>query len=401
MLKSINDTAHSNVRSEDAANYPVGKRMIGRIHLSEDVVAKARFSEGQRLDVEIETKKSEGGLIEIVDISVRRSATGPKLQWHRGRWLVQVSNRCSTPFPSTPMVAVVVRPGVIQLGMGRAANDNLTLEPKVSAKTARIKTRLTPTMLESLSVDPGWERRLAMLAGNDNVRTTSAGDQCYTAGFIIDLALRAANRIEFDLDVCSMQNNGRYDQSVEVTERSWGSTPQQFRRDECVVKHVPSKRYFTNDRPYGSLARVWDGDFIWLNPPYSLRAWATFLEYAHIQVDNGDAGIILALVPCDNNGPHNRHLYGEHAYRIEITRQIPFFKREKCDRDGNVKASNIIDVIRGNQFVVFGKGPKVKTFLSRFLRELKKIDYITEQHEARYISMFGLDGGRGSRKSAA
>ena len=50
---------------------------------------------------------------------------------------------------------------------------------------------------------------------------------------------------------------------------------------------------------------------------------------------------------------------------------------------------------------MFGKGSKVKTFLRRFLKELRAIDYISEQHEARYRVMFELNTNRRSRKMAA
>lgn len=273
------------------------------------------------------------------------------------------------------------------------ANNNRLKEavkncPEVDLNTASL---MPPEFLESLSIDPGWRKRKTMLATQTAVRTTTAGDQCYTARFIIDRVLSAADRKEFDLDVCSMQADGRYDLTIpKITKRSWGTVPKDLRRDKDVIRPVPAKKYFTNDRPFGSLGRTWKGEFVWLNPPYSLRSWATFLECAHHQVDKGHAEIVIALVPCDNTGPHNRHMYSEHAYHIEITRQIPFFKREKRDKKNKLIARNVIDIIKGNQFVVFGKGPKVQKFLRKFLMELRAIDYISEQHLVRYEELFGL-----------
>ena len=147
----------------------------------------------------------------------------------------------------------------------------------------------------------------------------------------------------------------------------------------------------TNDAHYGSLARDWIGDFIWCNPPYSLRSWATFLEKADHEVDVGHAGIVVALVPRDDADEHAKYLFGKHAYRIEITRNIPFFKRQKktVKKGGIVRTfHDIIDIIRGNQFVVFGKGSKTKVFLNRFVDELFSMGYITENHHRHYTEVF-------------
>lgn len=335
-------------------------------------------------------------------IELEASPSGVVIASHGNSLLVQKTNLFAKKTPSMMMTVLEVENGRLLLSPMVPSNDNRLKEvvencPEVSLNTTSL---MPPEFLESLSIDPGWPARKKMLGTQTAVRTTTAGDQCYTARFIIDLVLRAADREEFDIDVCSMQPNGQYQEDIpKITKMSWGSVPEQFRAKEHVVRPVPANSYFTNDRPYGSLGRIWTGDLIWLNPPYSLRSWATFLECAHYQVDKGHAGIVTALVPCDNTGPHNRHMYSEHAYRIEITKQIPFFKKEKRNKKNKIVARNVIDIIKGNQFVVFGKGPKVKKFLRKFLRELCAIDYISEQHLVRYEELFGLREKRTATRS--
>ena len=403
MTTSINDFAREHISSSTIANYQVKGGMSLHGYITDDLAKKCRLAEGVTVSVRpIPGVKVGSGNAKVTGVTIVASKKGVTLVRRNGRLFFQASNVLPEIFGSTPVVIVNASKGRLTFVPLPHANQNAALCGDLKSEVEKAVFIPQKPALESLTIDPGWERRSAMLAGNDNVRTTSAGDQCYTARFIIDAVLRAAGRDEFDIDACSMQDDGRYDKAVKkITRRSWGSTPMQFRKDECVVGHVPAKMYLTNDRPYGSLVCTLEGEFIWINPPYSLRAWVTFLEYANLQVEKGNAGIVVVLVPCDNTGPHNRHFYGEHAYRIEITRQIPFFKREKRNKEGKVIARNIIDTIKGNQFVVFGKGPKVKTFLRRFLKELRAMDYISEQHESRYRMMFELNTNRRSQKMAA
>lgn len=244
--------------------------------------------------------------------------------------------------------------------------------------------------LISISSDSGWWKRREFLAGNDNGRqTTPAGDQCYTPRFILDLVLQADCVRAFDLDVCSMSPDGEYlpgnidPESIEVL--GWGSTPERFREKALVLGGVPATRYMTNEGAFGSLSREWRGELIWCNPPYSLRLWATFLEKAHQEVESGRAGIVVALVPADNTGQHVKYMFAPHAYRFELTAQLPFFKK-RVERKDNVVKENVIDVIRGNQFVVLGKGERVQAFLRRFIDALLEAGYIAPQQAERYRS---------------
>lgn len=374
-------------------SFKVRKGTITHVRLSLAAAAAAGIKAGTRVSVR-PVEISGPNNVTKFGIEIVTSKFGIKVGKHGNGLLIQKSGLFHNSFPSVPAIMSCAKEGRIVVIPTFPANENRKTRPVCKAEPARIAAGAiwTPDFLGSLSIDPGWKRRRDMLAGiKADVRTTPAGDQCYTAGFIPRLVLKAANRTAFDIDVCSMQQDGRYDIGVRrVSKRTWGSTPEQFRKDRHVVAHVPAKRHFTNDRPFGSLARRWDGKFIWLNPPYSLRAWATFLEYAHLQVEQGNAETIVALVPRDDMGPHNRHFYSEHAYRIEITRDIPFFKREKRNKEGKIIARNVIDVIQGTQFVVFGKGKETKQFLENFLHELRSIDYISEQHLARYMTLFGL-----------
>jgi len=419
--------AHKLQSGTSIACYATRSGFSCHVKLPVALARKLDFGLDSRVKVECKEDATAGG-VRTLRFTIREDRNGVALGKSGAKLLAQVSNLLPAAMPTTEVRVIRKRRGYILVEVAMlapVANDNAAPKKvrrgRKSAKDVQIPATLSD--LTSLTMDPGAARRLRMLAGNDNVRTTSAGDQCYTARFIIDAVLRAAERSVFCIDVCSMRTDGRYDLEPPVSRRlrrmakaqrrggkeraeekdksCWGSTPKVLRDPAKVIGHVPAKRYFTNDRSFGALTQPWLGNVIWLNPPYSLRAWTTFLEYAHREVEEGRAGIVVALVPCDNSGAHNRHFYGEHAYRIELARQIPFFKREKRDKSGKtVVAENVIDVIRGNQFVVFGKGEKVRRFLRRFLDELLAIDYITEQHRRRYHVLFDLDEGEREHRAA-
>lgn len=273
-------------------------------------------------------------------------------------------------------------------GRGRPPRHPEALPRPKAAEPERF--RVIPEYLRSLQARPGAGRRQEFLAGERVVRNTASGDECYTARYFAEMALRAAGRQSFCLDVCSMNPKGKY---LKVSPGKvicdWQRTPEQFRDPAMVLGPIPAERYFTNDAPYGSLARDWRGDTIWLNPPYALRAWATFLEKADYEVAMGHAGLVIALVPMDNSGEHIETMMTPHAHRIELVQQVPFFKPHKQEKSG-VVIRNLIEPIRGNQVVVFGKKASVRPFLRRYLPALLLAGYITEQQCKHYFRQFRL-----------
>lgn len=381
--------------------YLSGKGTVSHLTLSAQLIAKAGLKAKNLVSVRLVKIVAPNGSHQLA-VEIERDPTGVIISSRRSGILLQKINLFPKKTPSMMMTVLEAKKGRLVLLPLIPSNDNRlnAVVDHCPVLTFKVSASLPPEFLDSLSIDQGWPARKRMLGAHSTARKTPAGDQCYTAWFILERVLKAANRKEFDIDVCSMQANGRYDLTIpKITDYSWGSVPEQFRNDKQVLQAVPAKRYFTNDRPYGSLGRDWKGDLIWLNPPYTNRAWATFLECAHHQVDKGHAGIVVALVPCDNTGAHGRHLYSQHAYQIEIIKNIPFFKKEKINKKEKTCKYDIIDVIKGNQFVVFGKGPKVQKFLRKFLRELLSIDYISEQHLVRYEELFGLREKRTAKRN--
>ncbi|ARJ67593.1 hypothetical protein WV31_19000 [Magnetospirillum sp. ME-1] len=234
------------------------------------------------------------------------------------------------------------------------------------------------------------EKRLKFLAANLNMQqqmaTTSAGDQCFTARFFIDLVLRATRREKFDIDCCSMQSDGRYDLGLAPAIVAAATVPSPLNPQEQVpvVGAVPAKRHMTkNDSAFGSLLLPWFGEYIWLNPPYTNRLWAVFLEKAQREIESGRAGTIIALVPMDTYGSHIRHMYGPDAYRIELSAKVPFFMPRRVRPNGAIDR-NVVETIKGNSLVVFGKGAKTRDFLLRLLDELLAFGFITEEQAARH-----------------
>ena len=253
---------------------------------------------------------------------------------------------------------------------------------------------------ESLQGAAG-KKRLAFLAANDNEQqampTTSAGDQCYTALFFVQAILRAAGRTEFDTDFCSMRSDGRYDQALSrkvVAAATW-KLPNNPAVRVQVIGPIPAKRYMTKEETkFGSLLRPWIVEAGWLNPPYSNRLWAVFLEKAAKEVAAGRAGIIVALVPMDTYGVHIRHMYGPDVHRIELAAKVPFFKvrtsKKNRKTDEVVVRENVVEDIKGNSLVIFGKGIKTRDFLLRLLDELLAIGYITEEQVVHHRTEFSV-----------
>jgi len=267
-------------------------------------------------------------------------------------------------------------------------------EPVPSAEGASEKFPMT--FLDDFKSLKGFagKMRRAFLIANDNEQkaTTSAGDQCYTPIFFIMAILRAAMKEMFDIDCCSMQPDGRYDRGLTraaVKAGTWPS-PVDPKQQLQVIGSVPAKRHMTKaDTDMGSLLLAWLGEFIWLNPPYSRRAWAVFLEKAAREVAANRAEIVVALVPMDTYGSHIRHMFDENAYRIELSERLPFFMKRKVRPNGTVD-ENVIETIKGNSLVVFGKGTKTRDFLIRLVGELLAIGFITEEQARHYRQVYAV-----------
>ncbi|MCP1273451.1 hypothetical protein NKW43_07135 [Gluconobacter albidus] len=224
----------------------------------------------------------------------------------------------------------------------------------------------------------GLARRL-LLAKWTALRENGAGDECYTLRFISEWGLKAAKRSLYDLDVCSMSNTGHYDAPLSPAARRnipWSAIPAQY-RDDIVAQlaPVPANDRYTDEGPFGSLMRPWKGTLFWINPPYSQRLWACFMEQALREVERDGRKIFVTLGPDDNCGSHAAPLYGRHACRITLERQLPFYKERTSE----------IETIRNNQIVVFGRGIKMYGFLRRLAIIMQADGVISAEQKAKII----------------
>jgi hypothetical protein len=374
------------------AVYPSGDSLITYLRGNEAEAAACGIQPGDRVKVKRVRIIDAQSQTTYTGLEVTRDPNGVKVMAERKGVLIRVRNLFDSAMSAQKFPVETLRNKfAVVLNGGVAANDNQPIRGyAVPRENVEDRYRIVPDYLTSMKSDAGWKKRLAMLAENSNAKTTNAGDACFSPDYLTALTLRSAGRKEFDIDVCTMQADGRYDLSVPngVTVLDWGTTPKALRDPALVVGHVPALRRFTNDTAYGSLAREWNGKFIWLNPPYALRAWAAFCEKANYEVECENCEIVVALVPCDDTGPQAQHLFGKHAYRIGLSCMVPFFKRSKMHKGKLVR--DVIDVIRGNQFVVFGKGRKTRDFLLNFVAELRAIGYISEAHFAHYVELFSV-----------
>jgi len=224
----------------------------------------------------------------------------------------------------------------------------------------------------------GLARRL-LLAEWKTPTAKGVGDECYTLAFIYQWGLRAAKRSMYDLDACSMSDTGRYAAPLSPAARQkipWGAIPAQYRHNiEAQLAPVPANDRYTAEGPFGSLMRRWDGELVWINPPYNQRLWACFMERAHREVERDGRKIFVTLGPDDNCGPHAATLYDRYACKITLERQLPFYK---------AKASSI-ETIRNNQIVVFGRGVKMQRFLCRLATVMHDDDVISAEQKAKIV----------------
>ena len=367
------------------ALYRKDGRIVMYVRISKKLARELGLRKGSKVLAVLHESKIVGQNDWYVEI--REDSNGNLVSESKNSYLIQATAPLGKVCRSTPMHWSLDAEGNVILRPSRsvfrhlAANDN---EPK-----------LLPPPLQSLSVDKGFKKRIELLSDASGQSKTAAGDECYTAGFLVDAVRRAMHKEggkrSFDLDPTTMYADGDYRRLLKNKKATyrWGDTPEQFRHLDCIAKPVPAKVRYTNDRAFGSLARDWRGDYVWLNPPYSSRLWATFLEYANVQVELDNVGIVIALVPGSLLGEHVRHTYAENAHIIELIRQVPFFKREKKERGKMVK--NLIEGIPSSRFVVLGKGDKVRRFLEHFLDELYAIEYISDEMRSRYRQFYGVE----------
>ncbi|KXV09845.1 hypothetical protein AD931_03010 [Gluconobacter oxydans] len=224
----------------------------------------------------------------------------------------------------------------------------------------------------------GLARRL-LLAKWTVPKAKGAGDECYTLAFIYQWGLKAAERSMYDLDACSMSNTGRYAAPLSPAARRkipWSAIPAQYHHDIAAqLAPVPANDRYTEEGPFGSLMRPWKGTLFWINPPYTQRLWACFMEHAHREVERDGRKLVVTLGPDDNCGPHAAPLYDRYACRITLERQLPFYK---------VKSSSI-ETIRNNQIVVFGRGMKMQRFLCRLATVMHAEGAISVEQKAKII----------------
>ena len=229
----------------------------------------------------------------------------------------------------------------------------------------------------------GLARRL-LLAKWTAPKAKGAGDECYTLAFIYGWGLKAAKRSLYDIDLCSMSDTGRYTAPLSPAARQkipWSAIPVRYHRNiEAQLAPVPANDRYTDEGPFGSLMRPWKGTFFWINPPYSQRLWACFMEQALREVERDGRKIFVTLGPDDNCGSHAAPLYDRHAYRITLERQLPFYK---------VRSSSI-ETIRNNQIVVFGRGMKMQRFLCRLAAIMQADGAISAEQKAKIIKESAL-----------
>jgi len=228
----------------------------------------------------------------------------------------------------------------------------------------------------------GLARRL-LLAGWRPSKDAGAGNECFTPSFVFRWGLTAANRSEYDVDICTMNGVGDYRVMLEGLSHlkaSWGAVPEKYRDLGTALTPVPARKRYTADGPFGSLTQPWDGDLLWINPPYEQRTWACFMERAHREVERDGRKLFLTLGPDDNVGPHSEVLYGRLACKITLERQLPFFKAR----------SRSIEPIKGNQLVVFGSGLRMRRFLWRLTAVLYEDGFISAEQKRNINRKYAL-----------
>ncbi|MGY8605975.1 hypothetical protein ACTVH1_09775 [Gluconobacter cerinus] len=258
-------------------------------------------------------------------------------------------------------------------------------QPKTNEKAVAFffPWREGPLALEDIKTldhrtQTGLARRL-LLAKWTVPKAKGAGDECYTLAFIYQWGLKVAERSMYDLDVCSMSDTGHYAAPLSSDARQkipLSAIPAQYRHDIAAqLAPVPANDRYTDEGPFGSLMRPWKGTLFWINPPYTQRLWACFMEQALREVERDKSKLVVTLGPDDNCGSHAAPLYDRHAYRITLERQLPFYK---------VRSSSI-ETIRNNQIVVFGRGMKMYRFLRRLATIMHADGAISAEQKAKII----------------
>ncbi|WP_420559721.1 hypothetical protein [Tepidicaulis sp.] len=367
-------------------NRRVSKAGYVDIKLGDDLLARTGFKQGTKVGVSLKFLEDKNGRV-MPELTLHADENGNSVVLKRGKPTLPIEEYVAELFRGAVIYSAELVTGKARIRRLVSYNDNF--EPVMAKENCKPvvcqeEFRIVPDFLKSVTIAPGAAARFNRLASNNNgKRTTSAGDECYTPVFLVDLVLEALGVDEFDIDVCSMHSSGKFGgQSSQKPQ--WGSTPPSLRCPRKVVGSVPAKSRFTNDLPFGSLGRAWRGDSIWCNPPYSRRLWATWAEYAQHQVDQGNSGIVVLLAPMDNGGRHIDHIHSEDAFPITLSRGVPFFKKEKRGKDGKVLARNYIETIKGNQFIVYGKRKKAIPFLDKLLDLLLKLEYIEPNQHKKY-----------------
>lgn len=258
-------------------------------------------------------------------------------------------------------------------------------QPKTNEKAVALffPWREGPLALEDIKTldhrtQTGLARRL-LLAKWTVPKAKGAGDECYTLAFIYQWGLKAAERSLYDLDVCSMSDTGRYAAPLSPAARQkmpLSTIPARYHRNiEAQLTPVPANDRYTDEGPFGALMRPWKGTLFWINPPYTQRLWACFMEQALREVERDKSKLFMTLGPDDNCGSHAAPLYDRRAYRITLERQLPFYK---------VRSSSI-ETIRNNQIVVFGRGMKIQRFLCRLATIMQADGAISAEQKAKII----------------
>lgn len=374
------------------------------VKLGDYLRTKTGFKEGQKVGVSLKFLKDKNGRV-MPELTLSADKNGNTVVLKRGKPTLPIEAYIAELFQDAVIYSAQLTDGKARIRRLVPNNDNF--EPVIKEKNFKPQAcqeefRVLPDFLKSITEDRGASARFKMLASNDNSRrTTAAGDECYTPKFLVEAVLQALQIEKFDLDACSMHSSGRfnYARTKRTPKPNWGSTPEIFQHPKKVIGVVPAKVRFTNDLPFGSLARAWLAEYVWCNPPYTSRLWATFGEYAQHQVEIGNSKIVVLLAPLDNSGQHVAHVHSKNAFPITLSREVPFFKKEKRDKSGKkIEAENCIDTIKGNQFVIYGLRKNAVPVLKRLLDILLDMEYIEENQYWKYRDWFHLNGGNFQRR---
>lgn len=165
---------------------------------------------------------------------------------------VQAGGLRLAPMPATPVRLSQGKNGDVVLSFGGSGGGGITVPAPVNdngPETGKGDNPIITPMSElngfrSLEGNSGKRRKL-FLAANDNKKkamaTTGAGDACFAALFLVEVVLAAAGRSLFDVDFCTMREDGRYDLDLppDLAAKVMVKHPRNPNQMLPVIGHIP------------------------------------------------------------------------------------------------------------------------------------------------------------------